>query len=159
MPSFHYHASVISRFPADCPRRAPQSKFNSEQQDKNIRDMYKQLEQELLYRERRQWVSECRGIQTTSEHSSRDSGAGAVNRLMDGWESFPEQLLSIKPHKYPSGDESTCSHTATQRTIWTVQITDMMIKWVSEWERDRIFWGLIRKASELLLWLILHHFY
>lgn len=57
--SFHYQmqaeASVISIFPAECPRGAPQSEFNLEQQDKNIRDKYEQLEQELLYRERRQW--------------------------------------------------------------------------------------------------------
>lgn len=56
--TFHYQmqaeASMICRFPSDCPRGAPQFKSNLEQQDKNIRDTYEQLEQELLYRERRQ---------------------------------------------------------------------------------------------------------
>ncbi len=124
----------------------------------------------------REWVS------ADEEHSSRDSGAGAVNRLMDGWESFSEQLLSIKFHKEPIWwwvNIFCTAHTATQRTIWTVQITDMMIKRArerereseraSERERERArrarerdrhdLLGLARKASELLLWLILQHFY
>lgn len=142
--SFHYQmqaeASVISSFPAECPRGAPQTEFNSEQQDKNMRDNMtnwsKSYSTERGDRES-EWVQS-----TAAEIQVQEL---VTIRWMDGKALLKNSSVSSLI-KNPSGDESTSSaqHILMHKGhIWTVQITDMMIKCVCErarqTDRERIF--------------------
>lgn len=165
MLSFHYQmqaeASVISSFPAECPRGAPQTEFNSEQQDKNMRDNMtnwsKSYSTERGDRES-EWVQS-----TAAEIQVQEL---VTIRWMDG-KALLKNFSVSSLIKNPSGDESTSSaqHILTHKRTY-LDCTDhwhddKVCLWASKTDRQRenLLCCLLRKAYELLMRLILQHFY